>query len=258
MLRKVTLGAITAFAGHTGVIYYRNQVHFQKAERQLHAELNTSIPAEFRVGGTDDQIMDCMHSGDVIVMRKKLHLQYLPVALYAYLYRWLFQAECDHLAVIAVDKVGRVYLVENTAFSGVKIRPFKDRIAHSQSELIVFFPMEPTERKINIDPLIKKVSDGTLISKPEVWTFAAGLTSYLWSKALQRVGVTQQSSETYFCPNSLFAKETLAAMGFEMKLTSDSLPEVTTTTFAERQVFLRDAEKKVFTIAPEAVLIRTR
>lgn len=212
MLKKSLLGGAIALGVHSAIIYNQRSQHHRDVEFRMKKEESIEIPAEFRIGGTDDRLIDNMRTGDIFLMRRKWHLQYLPLGLAILLYRNIFDAECDSVGIVAVNKMGEAFLVENTPFQGVKVRPIKDRLRHSESELIVLQDLEPRSRKLDIDQLMDAVHTKTLVDNAQVPSM---LWNYVRYVRYQYLGGAKER-EVFRCANMVFLEEALKKVNIDI------------------------------------------
>jgi hypothetical protein len=107
---------VALVVGHTAFVAYQQQTSYSTARKVIQTESTNP----FNAASTDDLILDQIQSGDIIVFRRKWYLQYLPMALTILAYRQLTSSEFDHLGITLVDKYGKVWLLENTPFQGIR------------------------------------------------------------------------------------------------------------------------------------------
>lgn len=139
---KYLLPPTTMVAAQTAYVAYH------RFQQQRLSSIVVNKSNDFRVGATDDLVMDNLQSGDVLLFRRKWYYHYLPMAAAIVAYRQILQTEYDHLAVVLVDDKGKVFLVENTPYLGMQCRPFEDRIEYSEAELISLQLLLPRERTL--------------------------------------------------------------------------------------------------------------
>lgn len=95
----------------------------------------------FKIGDADDAIMDNLKTGDVLLFSRDPFRHHFPVAMYILLFKAIHKTEFDHAACIVMNTKGLPMVVEAT-FSGVKFRPYDERIMHSKSKQIALVPIE--------------------------------------------------------------------------------------------------------------------
>ena len=109
-------------------ISYTSYVCF--SDYQLQKKLNNNSNL-FLVGAIDDQIQDNLETGDIILFRRQWYKYHLPTALMIKVLQH-FNGEYDHSGIIIQNDKGEVNILENTPFSGCKLRRFDKRILCSK------------------------------------------------------------------------------------------------------------------------------
>lgn len=99
-------------------------------------------PMRFEEGSMEEQFMDALGTGDVILFKRAWHDYYFPNFVNVGMYRALSQATFDHAGVIVEDRKGEPFLLEKT-FSGVRLRPYEQRLLRSEAKEIVLVPLKP-------------------------------------------------------------------------------------------------------------------
>lgn len=240
MLGKVLFASVTGLTAHTGVIYYRNAAHHSALDQQIANETATSTPPEWRTGGVDDQIKDGLQSGDLLLIRRKWHLQYLPVGLYVLWYRWLTGSDSDHLGVIVKDQYGEPFVAESNPF-GVSIRSYKLRVRHAQSEHVLLHRLIPGQRGPSLDPLL---------AAPAPSAEASSFMRFFVQSALP-------SSQPLLCPNLSFAQTVLATMGIALQARNEQKRGVLSlSSITDGQVKLVNAAGKELTVSATPAVVR--
>lgn len=98
---------------------------------------------EFIVGSMDDQILDSLETGDLVLFTRNLTTLPPAAALYTWLVRERVQPRFDHVGWIFVDHLGRKFVVEET-LDKVQCRPYSARILSSQAHEIAVLPLRTT------------------------------------------------------------------------------------------------------------------
>lgn len=93
----------------------------------------------FRIGTTDDLLMDNLKSGDIVFFSRHWTTEHLPFMLLHQLYKTAHKTDVDHCGILVQDHLGRLHVFERS-YAGVKLRPFPARVNWSKARLILVRP----------------------------------------------------------------------------------------------------------------------
>lgn len=256
MWKVITASPFLLLGGHSAFVYYHNSNIAKKAQSEV----------DFRPGSTNDMMLDFMNSGDIILVRRKWYYNYFPVAVSILLYRAVTQSEFDHLGVVALDKLGNPWIIENTPFEGMKCSKLADQLKGSSSEIMTLVPLMPRPEK---PVTIEKVHEWTNRMKEmpdEVTALTKFSTSVIWQNVFGRNSSvsSRESAEmnTGLCPNAQLLKENFDQLNIRVNFLVDMETEYATIkTIEDRQVQLKSKDQRNKTrmfLSPEHVLLQTR
>ncbi|RYH06019.1 hypothetical protein EON65_43395 [archaeon] len=229
--------------GHSGVISYRNYDRHQKA-----AKLE-AIPF-----AADDQLSDYLQTGDILVMKRKWHLQYLPVALNVLLYRHLFDTEFDHVGVILTDKLGKAFVMERSALWGHKVTPFHQRITHSEAELMVLLPLSPRDANLKAESVLRH--NAHLDFSSELVAYPSCFLQYGVFKLSSLIGLQPSQFE---CPNINFVRTVFNDLNARMlPAQTDGVANIELLTDKKVSFATSNDAKKLYMSKSDDVIIRTK
>jgi hypothetical protein len=137
--RALIVLPIFTIAVHSGYVYNVRRKKIQ----QYSVEAPLFQQRAFRPAETNEVLTDALHTGDIVLFKRKWYLNYLPFAAAIVAYRSITKSEFDHAGVILVDKLGTAWILERSFLSGMVCRKFADRLKYSQSELISLIPLLP-------------------------------------------------------------------------------------------------------------------
>lgn len=245
--------------GHSAfVVYHENSV------AKTATSADTAV--DYRPGSTNDMMLDNMHSGDVVLFRRKWFYHHLPVALSILLYRGITQSEFDHLGVVIVDKRGNPWIVENTPFEGMKSRKLADRLKANDSEIVAMLPLLPRPEKSatfgDVEDWANKFSE----QPSEVDAFMKFSSSILAQQLFGRnpaVPIEARAATTAgLCPNTLLLKQNLDVLGIRVKFMVDTENSYATLrSIEDRLVSLKykdQLNKTKLSFSPDYILLQTR
>jgi len=133
------LGSAAAIAGYTGKVAYENSAQQELFKTSQKYRLN------FSPGSADEILLDGLKTGDILLFSRRWYHYHIPQALYIIAYQLLFDTEYDHIGICVCDKYGEPSVFENTFLSGMKSRPFNERIVHSKAHQISLIMLQPRE-----------------------------------------------------------------------------------------------------------------
>jgi hypothetical protein len=96
----------------------------------------------FEVGSIEEQITDTVETGDLVLFSRRWYNYIFPSALLITL-EHRNGSQYDHVGVVVRDEMGVPHILENTMFSGYKLRRFDERIAYSKAKMIAYVPVQP-------------------------------------------------------------------------------------------------------------------
>lgn len=123
MLRRIAGGGCAAAASWSGYISLR------RAQRER-------ADVSFAVGTMDDQIMDSLRSGDLIVFARRPGEMHAPAAGLCLAWRNASGSAFDHAAIVVKDALGRAFVLEQ-GLAGAQLVPYARRITYSRANEIV-------------------------------------------------------------------------------------------------------------------------
>ncbi len=181
-------------------------VHATVIEMKNYSNYNEKRLYEFSVGSVEENIMDNLKSGDIVLFNRPWYKYHLPIAAVLLMYRSITKAEFDHAGVIVKDKFGTPFLIENTPFKGVQCRKFSDRLKYSQSRQIVVIPLD---KSVLVHP-------GELIPR-KFHKYSELRLNYWWIfwSVLNTV-VPNLADTGGACPNAFLVLETLNSLGLQV------------------------------------------
>jgi hypothetical protein len=248
-------------AGHSLYVYSVQQRRIESVLEQRKNPLGN----EFRVGTTDDMVMDKLKSGDILLFQRKWYQNYLPYGLIILLYRKLFNCDYDHIGIIVVDQnYGKPYVLENTLSGGMKCRPFSDRIQFSaSSELISLIPLEPRDFKFPLTELLKDRKT-VYVGNNEFREMFRSCKDKIVDEFLNEFG--KKSTEVitknnqFRCPNVDFLSQVFKKLGISLELPEADTRNITIQGVNDRSIILRNevSSKVRIRLSEETVNIRTR
>ena len=133
MWKRVIGGAVVG----VGVLISLNEKRVGDLRRR-----GARAPTRFEEGSMEEQFMDALGTGDVILFKRAWHDYHFPDFVSVGMYRALARATFDHAGVIVEDRKGEPFLLEKT-FSGVRMRPYEQRVLRSEAKEIVLVPLKP-------------------------------------------------------------------------------------------------------------------
>jgi len=178
----------------------------------------------FQPNSADALIADEVRTGDLVLFSRKWYRYSLPMAAAIRLYEYSYGCDYDHAGVIIVGDNGTPYVFELTPFGGYKLRPFEERVRHSQSTHIIMIPLSPSlsldpTQKGNLDSYIsrkthcKEKQSSTVQRSMECIDCWMGLFAYCldYMSGGQR---DAQASSVFYCSNIKMIVEALSAAGY--------------------------------------------
>ncbi|DBA01221.1 TPA: hypothetical protein N0F65_010813 [Lagenidium giganteum] len=166
---------------------------------------------EFVTGSMDDQIMDTLDTGDIVLFTRRLKAMQPWGALWTRVMRAKFNPRFDHCGVIYVDKLGRKFVIEET-FGRVECRPYSARVLMSEADEIVVLPLKAQRSKELQQRMVQFVDDNVgRVSRISLRAFVAALIDPV-SATTNTVAAEQDGSAPLFPAVALVA-EAYGAMG---------------------------------------------
>ena len=124
-----------------GFAELKRTVHERSIKKRVIADRDgRKIRETFFAGSTDDTISETLQTGDVVFFNRPcLSMRPCGSALCAST-KSISNSAFDHVGMIYVRKDFKPMLIENT-FSGIKIRPWDERLSRSQAGEIIVHPL---------------------------------------------------------------------------------------------------------------------
>lgn len=225
-----------------------NSVYSSAASQKMTGPITATTSTVFQVGSVDDQLMDNLRDGDVLLFRRKWFYEHIPAAALLLLYRYFLDSDYDHCGVIVCDKFGKPHLLELTPLGGYKIRPYDRRLIMSQAENIMILSLareKPTRGLQSLMEYARNLASSSSDNKNDfassedfrfsaagVVQTAGGLLSIGWNSiivGLSRTGLIERNTTEqwmrYQCPSVHMLILCLPFLGLSVSSESKQSPK---------------------------------